>query len=136
MGKKVAIHTIGSIDRFGYEIAVCNATDGRVIKAFGDNTDNEFAIAMKFCQDKGYTIVNDFTGIKPSTTKISNKTPNTEKSITIDQLLEAYKDYALEQMRGGEADIDMLDKFFNNYLHIDTTEPYEDALKIYNYENC
>ena len=135
MGKKVAIHTIRSIDRFGYEIAVCNATDGQVIKTFGDDTDNEFAIAMKFCQDNGYTIVNDFSGIKPTTTKISNKTPNTEKSITIEQLLEAYKDYALEQMRGGEADIDMLDKFFNDYLHIDTTEIYETAMDIHNNEN-
>lgn len=131
MGKKVSIHKIRCTDSFGYEIVICNATDGRVIKAFGDDTDNEFEIAMKFCQDKGYTIVNDLSGIKPTTTK----TPNTEKTITIDQLFGAYKDYALEQMRGGEADIEMLDKFFNDYLHIDTTEPYDTALEIYNNEN-
>lgn len=132
MGKKVSIHKIRCTDSFGYEIAICNATDGRVIKTFGDDTDNEFAIAKRYCQDKGYTIVSDFTGNKPSTTK----TPNTEKTMTIEQLFEAYKDYALEQMRGGEADIEMLDKFFNDYLHIDTTEPYETALEIYNNENC
>lgn len=131
MGKKVSIHKIRHTDRFGYEIVVCNATNGRVIKSFGDDTDNEFAIAKKFCQDNGYDIVRDFTGIKPTTTK----TPNTDKTITIEQLLEAYKNYALEQMRGGEADIDMLDKFFNNYLNIDTTEAYETALDIYNDEN-
>lgn len=131
MGKKVTIHKLRSIDSFGYVIAVCNATDGKVIKSFGDDTDNELAIANKFCQDNGYTIVDTFTSIIPTV----NKTPNTEKSITIDQLLGAYKEYALEQMRGGEADIDMLDKFFNDYLNIDTTEIYETALDIHNNEN-
>lgn len=131
MGKKVTIHKLRCADSFGYVIAVCNATNGKVIKSFGDDTDNELAIANKFCQDNGYTIVGTFTGIIPTT----NKTPNTEKTITIVQLLGAYKEYALEQMRGGEADIDMLDKFFNDYLHIDTTETYEDALDIHNKEN-
>lgn len=131
MGKKVTIHKLRSVDSFGYVIAVCNATDGKVIKSFGDDTDNELAIANKFCQDNGYTIVNNFTSIIPTV----NKTPNTEKTITIDQLLGAYKEYALEQMRGGEADIDMLDKFFNEYLNIDTTEIYETALDIHNNEN-
>ena len=126
MGKKVAIHKVRSIDSFGYVIAVCNANNGKVIKSFGDDTDNELAIANKFCQDNGYTIVNNFTSIIPTV----NKIPNTEKTITIDQLLEAYKEYALEQIRGGCADIDMLDRFFNDYLNIDITEAYETALEI------
>lgn len=139
MDKYVIIRKIKNIDSFGYKIAVCNASDGRIIKSFGDDTDNEFLIAKSFCQDKGYvivddTIVNNLTFNK-SSPKIATKTPNTEKTFTIDQLLEAYKDYALEQMRGGEADIEMLDKFFNDYLHIDTTAPYETALEIYNNEN-
>lgn len=131
MGKKVTIHKLRCCDSFDYVIAVCNATNGKVIKSFCDNTDNELALANKFCQDNGYTIVNNFTSIIPTV----NKTPNTEKTITIDQLLGAYKEYALEQMRGGEADIDMLDKFFNDYLNIDTTEIYETALDIHNNEN-
>ena len=131
MGKKVTIHKLRCVDSFGYVIAVCNATNGKVIKSFGDDTDNELAIANKFCKDNGYTIVDTLTSIIPTV----NKTPNTEKTITIDQLLGAYKEYALEQMRGGEADIDMLDKFFNEYLNIDTTEIYETALDIHNNEN-
>lgn len=133
MGKYVIIRKIRSIDRFGDEIAVCDASNGEIIKSFGDDTDNEFVIAKKFCQDEGYIIVDDFTvdNLIVSKSTIA-KTPKTEKTFTIDQLLEAYKDYALEQMKGGEADIDMLDKFFNNYLHIDTTEAYETALDIHN----
>lgn len=137
MDKYVILRKIKNSDSFGYELAVCSVSDGQIIKTFGDDTVNEFIIANTFCQENGYIIVNNNTVDNYLTVNKSStiKRPTTEKTITIGQLLEAYKDYALEQIRGGEADIDMLDKFFNDYLHIDTTEAYESALET-NRKNC